>query len=554
MEKSTNLPSPLMPAGLGLMARFSPRARALMMLSAAGLIAIVSAAWLWSSSPSYSVLFTNLSDRDGGAVIAQLSQMNVPYRNADGGTILVPGDKVHEARLKLASQGLPKGSIVGFEILESQKFGLTQFQEQLNYQRGLEGELARSIQSLAPVAGARVHLALPKNSGFLRDHQAPTASVLVQLHPGKTLDRAQVAGIVHLIASSVPELTPKNVSVVDQHGTLLASQSEGQGSLDGEQLDYLSQIEAATIKRIEDILEPIVGRDNVRAQVTADVNFSNVEQMDETYKPNQTAEQAAIRSQSSTENSQTGSAGAQGVPGALSNQPPVPPTAPINGQTPGQTPAANQAAAAPGSSTHREQMTNFEVDKNVRHTKIASGEIRRLSAAVVINNKPVPPAAATAGTAAAPATPPAAAASAPWTQKEMDNIQALVREAMGFNEKRGDSLNVVNVAFSQLELPAVEPTPAWQQPEAIALGKELGKAVLFLTLTLIVVFGVVRPALKAISSQVVVAAESPAASEPAAALKNDLPTTQLDQMRQIARSDPATVANVVKSWVGEAKS
>jgi len=542
-----------MPAGPGLMARFSPRARALMMLSAAGVIAIVSAAWLWSSSPSYSVLFTNLSDRDGGAVIAQLSQMNVPYRNADGGTILVPGDKVHEARLKLASQGLPKGSIVGFEILESQKFGLTQFQEQLNYQRGLEGELARSIQSLAPVAGARVHLALPKNSGFLRDHQAPTASVLVQLHPGKTLDRAQVAGIVHLIASSVPELTPKNVSVVDQHGTLLASQSEGQGSLDGEQLDYVSQIEAATIKRIEDILEPIVGRDNVRAQVTADVNFYNVEQMDETYKPNQSAEQAAIRSQSSTENSQTGSAGAQGVPGALSNQPPVPPTAPINAQA-GQAPAANQVGAAPGSSTHREQMTNFEVDKNVRHTKIASGEIRRLTAAVVINNKPVPAAAPAAGTGAAPAAPAAPAASASWTQKEMDNIQALVREAMGFNEKRGDSLNVVNVAFSQLELPPVEPTPVWQQPEAIALGKEFGKAVLFLTLTLIVVFGVVRPALKAISSQVVVAAEAPAASEPAAALKNDLPTTQLDQMRQIARSDPATVANVVKSWVGEAKT
>src|SRR5882762_2440788 len=363
MDNSSIVPNNLQPAGLGLMARFSPRARALMMLSAAGVIAIVSAAWLWSASPTYSVLFTNLSDRDGGAVIAQLSQMNVPYHNADGGTILVPAEKVHEARLKLASQGLPKGSVVGFEILESQKFGLTQFQEQLNYQRGLEGELARSIQSLAPVANARVHLALPKNSGFLRDHQAPTASVLVQPHPGKTLDRAAVAGIVHLIASSVPELTTKNVSVVDQHGTLLASQSEGQGSLDGEQLDYVSQIETATIKRIEDILEPILGRANVRAQVTADVDFSNVEQMDESYKPNQgTDTKATIRSQQSTENTQTGSAGSQGVPGALSNQPPVPPTAPINGQAA----AASQPPAAPGSSLHREQVTNFEVDKNVR--------------------------------------------------------------------------------------------------------------------------------------------------------------------------------------------
>jgi flagellar M-ring protein FliF len=543
----------IMPTGIGLTARFSPRARALMVLAAAGLVAVVSAAWLWSSSPSYSVLFTNLSDRDGGAVIAQLSQMNVPYRNADGGTILVPADKVHEARLKLASQGLPKGSVVGFEILESQKFGLTQFQEQLNYQRALEGELARSIQSLAPVASARVHLALPKNSGFLRDRQAPTASVLVQLHPGKTLERGQVAGIVHLVASSIPELTPKNVSVVDQHGTLLATQSEGQGSLDGEQLDYVSQIETATIKRIEDILEPIAGHANVRAQVTADVDFSNVEQMDESYRPNQGSEKAAIRSQQSTENSQSAGAGAQGVPGALSNQPPVPATAPINGQPA----AATAPPAAPGASAHREQVTNFEVDKNVRHTKTASGEIRRLTAAVVINNKPPAapaPSPTTAGATGA-AAPAAAPAATPWSQKEMDNIQALVREAMGFNEKRGDSLNVVNVPFSQLEVPPLEPTPWLQQPEAIALGKEIGKAVLFLMLTLIVVFGVVRPALKAISSQTVIAPEAPApAVEAPAPPRPAISSSQLDAMRQIARADPATVANVVKSWVGEPKN
>ncbi|HUD25758.1 MAG TPA: flagellar basal-body MS-ring/collar protein FliF [Burkholderiaceae bacterium] len=543
----------IMPTGIGLTARFSPRARALMVLAAAGLVAVVSAAWLWSSSPSYSVLFTNLSDRDGGAVIAQLSQMNVPYRNADGGTILVPADKVHEARLKLASQGLPKGSVVGFEILESQKFGLTQFQEQLNYQRALEGELARSIQSLAPVASARVHLALPKNSGFLRDRQAPTASVLVQLHPGKTLERGQVAGIVHLVASSIPELTPKNVSVVDQHGTLLATQSEGQGSLDGEQLDYVSQIETATIKRIEDILEPIVGRTNVRAQVTADVDFSNVEQMDESYRPNQGSEKAAIRSQQSTENSQSAGAGAQGVPGALSNQPPVPATAPINGQPA----AATAPPAAPGASAHREQVTNFEVDKNVRHTKTASGEIRRLTAAVVINNKPAaaPAPSPTTSGATGAAAPVAAPAATPWSQKEMDNIQALVREAMGFNEKRGDSLNVVNVPFSQLEVPPLEPTPWLQQPEAIALGKEIGKAVLFLMLTLIVVFGVVRPALKAISSQTVIAPEAPApAVEAPAPPRPAISSSQLDAMRQIARADPATVANVVKSWVGEPKN
>ncbi|MFN3567116.1 MAG: flagellar basal-body MS-ring/collar protein FliF, partial [Burkholderiaceae bacterium] len=289
----------------GGVARLSPRTKGMLALGLAALAAIVASVWLWSATPNYRVLFTNLSDRDGGAIIAQLAQMNIPFRNADGGTIMVPADRVHEARLKLASQGLPKGSIVGFEIMETQKFGVTQFQEQVNYQRGLEGELARSIQTLAPVASARVHLALPKQSGFLRDKQPPTASVLLQLHPGKALDRQQIAGIVHLVSSSVPELATKNVSVVDQHGNLLASERGGSGTaLDAAQLDYVAHIEAATIKRIEDILEPIVGRGNVRAQVTADVDFSQVEQMAETYKPNQAADAATVRSQSTIESSQ----------------------------------------------------------------------------------------------------------------------------------------------------------------------------------------------------------------------------------------------------------
>ncbi|SPJ15247.1 flagellar basal-body MS-ring and collar protein [Burkholderiales bacterium] len=527
---------------VGFAARLSPRSRALLMLGAAGLIAVVSAAWLWSTSPNYGVLFTNVSDRDGGAIIAQLSQMNIPYRSSDGGTILVPSDKVHEARLKLASQGLPKGSVVGFEILESQKFGLTQFQEQLNYQRGLEGELARSIQTLAPVAAARVHLALPKASGFLRDKEPPTASVLLQLHPGQALDRAQIAGIVHLVASSVPELNPKNVSVVDQHGDLLASQSDGVAGLNSSQLDYLAQIETSTIKRIEDILEPIVGRGNVRAQVTADVDFSNVETEDETYKPNQGPDKAAIRSQSSTESTQPGSSVAQGVPGALSNQPPVPATAPINGQQPPLNPpanAANPANATSGGSAHHEQTTNYEIDKNVRHTHNATGQIRRLTAAVVVNNKP-----AEGGQGAG----------TPWDTKEIENLQALVRQAMGYNEQRGDSLNLVNAPFSQPELAAVEPVPFLQRPDVLALAKEGGKALLFLLLTAIVVFGVLRPALKSIGTAPVMpdtaAAPAPA---PALAPPGGVPPS-LEGVRQIAKSDPAAVANVVKAWVSDAKT
>jgi len=520
---------------VGVFTRLSPRARALFMLGAAGLIAVVAAAWMWSTAPNYGILFTNVSDRDGGAILAQLSQMNIPYRNAEGGTILVPSDKVHEARLKLASQGLPKGSIVGFEILETQKFGLTQFQEQLNYQRGLEGELARSIQTLAPVAAARVHLALPKSSGFLRDKEPPTASVLLQLHPGQALDRAQVAGIVHLVASSVPELNTKNVSVVDQHGSLLASQSDGVTGLNSSQLDYLAQIESTTIKRIEDILEPIVGRGNVRAQVTADVDFSNTDTEDETYKPNQGTDKSAVRSLSSIESSQPGGTTPQGIPGALSNQPPAPATAPINGQQPPLNPAAPAGAAA--GNTHKEQTTNFEVDKNIKRTHSATGQIRRLTAAVVVNNKP-----AEGGQGAG----------TPWDAKEIENLQALVRQAMGFTEQRGDALNLVNAAFSQPELAAVEPVPFLQRPDVLNLAKEGGKAMLFLLLTAIVVFGVLRPAVKAIGTAPP-ALEVAAAPAALAAPVNSMQAS-LEGVRQIAKNDPAAVANVVKAWVGDAKA
>ncbi|MDZ7654090.1 MAG: flagellar basal-body MS-ring/collar protein FliF [Burkholderiaceae bacterium] len=548
METTAVVPSTLQPAagpaGGGVFAQMSPRTRGMLLLGAAALAAVVAAAYLWSSSPTYRVLFTNLSDRDGGAIIAQLSQMNIPYKNADGGTLLVPQDKVHEARLKLASAGLPKGSVVGFEIMETQRFGVTQFQEQVNYQRALEGELGRSIQTLAPVAGARVHLALPKQSGFLRDKQPPTASVLLQMHPGKALDRQQVAGIVHLVSSSVPELNPKNVSVVDQHGNLLASDRQGAAGLDAAQLDYVARIEADTIKRIEDILEPIMGRGNVRAQVTADVDFSQVENMAETYAPNQGADtKAAIRSQSTQESSQPGPATPQGIPGALSNQPPTPPTAPINGAAPPLNPA--QGAAAAGSSTRRDAVTNFEVDKTVRHTKVASGQIKRLSAAVVVNHR------------TKPGEGGAAATSTPLADEEVKNINALVREAMGFNEKRGDSLNVVNSAFSTVEIGTAEALPVWKQPDVVALGKEVGKALLFLLLTMIVVFGVVRPALKAVATAPKAPVRPLAAPEPMAALSQPdelRPRTPIDQVRDLAKSDPATVANVVKAWVGEGKA
>ena len=313
-----------------------PLSRKLML--AGGIVALVAIALAmtsWSRDASYKVLFAGLSDKDGGAILAQLSTMNVPYKHAEGGSaILVPADKVHDVRLKLAQIGLPKGSTVGFELMDNARFGTTQFQERLNFQRGLEGELVRSITALAAVQAARVHLALPNQNGFFREQQKPSASVLLTLHNGRTLDRSQIAGIVHLVSSSVPELNPKAVSVLDHTGTLLSGPSESMnetGGLDAQQLQYRSQLEANFTKRILDILEPIVGRDNLRAQVTAEVDFTQTESTSEEYKPNQGDEPAAVRSAQVSDATQAGSNTPSGVPGAASNQPPTPATAPVTG-------------------------------------------------------------------------------------------------------------------------------------------------------------------------------------------------------------------------------
>ncbi|MFZ2297934.1 MAG: flagellar basal-body MS-ring/collar protein FliF, partial [Aquabacterium sp.] len=254
----------------------------------AAIVAIFVAMMLWGREGDYRVLYTNLSDKDGGAILAQLQQMQVPYKHADGGAaILVPAEKVHDVRLKLASAGLPKGSVVGFELMENQKFGTTQFQERLNFQRGLEGELVRSIQALSSVQSARVHLALPNQNGFFREQQKASASVVLTLYTGRTLDRGQIAGIVHLVSSSVPEMSPKAVSIVDQTGALLSGPQEGvdHAGLDAQQLQYVRQIETNYAQRIRDILEPVVGKENLRAQVTAELDFSQTESTAEEYKP-----------------------------------------------------------------------------------------------------------------------------------------------------------------------------------------------------------------------------------------------------------------------------
>ncbi|MEQ1675026.1 MAG: flagellar basal-body MS-ring/collar protein FliF, partial [Candidatus Nitrotoga sp.] len=327
------------------------------------IFAIIAGAWSWGQTPDYRLLYSNLSDRDGGAIIESLQQMNIPYKFAEGGgALLVASNQVHEARLKLASQGLPKGGNVGFELMENQKFGVTQFAEQVNYQRALEGELARSVQSIGAVAAARVHLAIPKSSVFVKEQQKPSASVVLSLQGGRMLDSAQVSAIVHLISSSVPELSAKNVTVVDQNGTLLSANHDGANGdgLDANQLKYVQQIEQNYIKRIESLLTPLLGANNIRAQVTANIDFSRIEQTAETFKPNQNPSESAIRSQQSSAAMNDTGSGAKGIPGALSNQPPAPASAPIfagAGAQGSTTPADNASA----SNSQKESTVNYEV-------------------------------------------------------------------------------------------------------------------------------------------------------------------------------------------------
>lgn len=525
--------------------RVPAKSLATLMVGAALLVAVTAAAIMWIRTPDYRLLYSNVTDKDGGAIIAALAQLNIPYQNGDGGAIMVPADKVHDVRLKLASQGLPKGGSVGFELMDNQKFGATQFQEQVNFQRGLEGELAKSIQSLSAVQSARIHLALPKPTLFMREQQKASASVVLNLYPGKSLERAQVAGIAHLVSSSVPDLALKNVSILDQGGNLLSAQQDGtSGShLNPAQLSYVQEIEQTQMKRIIDILEPITGRGNVRAQVTADIDFSQTESTAETFKPNQSSQEAAIRSQSISDAGGAAGSTAQGVPGALSNQPPATPTAPITGASGSPNPATAQTSLLGGSNAKRDMLTNYEVDKTIRHTRSQVGAIKRLSAAVVINHKRI-------------VDDAGKVSQQPFSEQEITQLTALVKETIGFTQGRGDSLNLVNTPFSSEPEIAAQEVPVWQRGEYISMVKEGGKALFLLLVISFVVFGLLRPAMKEISAALARTAQDVipldnAGGEDLLQLRSGQSRARLENVRQIARENPATVANVVHNWVSK---
>ena len=548
------LPTPASPNWLQRLSALDRAQRMRLGAGVALLVAAAVAAIVMGRQPDYRVLFSNLGDKDGGAVVAQLSQMNVPYKYSEGGgAILIPAERVHDVRLRLATQGLPKGSVAGFELMESNKFGMTQFQERLNFQRGLEGELTRSIQALSSVQSARVHLALPNQNGFFREQQKPSASVLVSLHPGRILDRAQLAGIVHLVASSVPELAPSAVSVLDDTGKLLSQSpdSAAGAEINAQQLLYVQQLEQQYSRRIMDILEPVVGRDNVKAQVTAEVDFSQTESTSEQFRPNQTPDSSAVRSQQVLESRGSSTKTATGVPGAVANQPPAPSAAPINGANPA--PNAGGQQGTEEQTNKRESTTNYEVDKTVKVVRGSTGAVKRLSAAVVVNYQSAEDKGKTVTKALTP--------------EQIEQMTALVRETIGFNRERGDSVNLMNTPFQVTAVPTAD-TPLWKQPEVVDLAKTFAWPVGAVLFAALVLMGLVRPALKGSAPAKATAAkpvaggqldaleaETPERPALAAPSRKDevLPATpeqlRLEDARVLAKENPVAVANILKTWL-----
>lgn len=554
-----------------LLARLRANPRIPLIIAAAAVMAIVIAMVLWAKQPGYSVLYNNLTDEDGGAIVTQLTAMNIPYRFAEnGGALMVPEANVHELRLRLAQQGLPKGGSVGFELLDKEKFGISQFSEQVNYQRALEGELARTIESLGPVKSARVHLAMPKPTLFVREQKAPSASVTLTLQPGRALDEGQIQAIAHMVSSSVAGLPPGNVTVVDQTGRLLTRSDSAGRDLNDAQLKYSSEVEARYQQRIEAILNPILGQGNVHAQVTAQINFDTAEQTDEKYQPNANPTNSAIRSRQTSTSDQSGSPYPGGVPGALSNQPAPANTAPVttpnnnaaNGQAAnGQNNAANNAnqttSTAPASSgptnSRRDDTVNYELDRTIRHTKVNVGDVQRLSVAVVVNFR-----ADDKGKAVA------------LNEQQLKQIEDLTREAMGYSQTRGDSINVVNSQFNTTE-PVTTDLPFWQQQSFFDQLMNAGKWLLIALVAFILYRKLVRPHLVRKQAAEKAAAEAIAAratEQPQEEAFNvQLSKDELDQerksnnrmsaevmsqrIRDMSENDPRVVALVIREWMSK---
>lgn len=523
------------------------------LVAIAASIAIGGYVLMWSQTPNYQVLFSGMQAKESSEVVAILQQSNIDYKlDPTTGALLVPASEVQALRMKLAAEGLPRSSTQGMEMLDGdQGFGTSQFVERARYQRAMEEELSRSISQLNNVQSARVHLATPKQSVFVRDRKPPTASVILNLYAGRSIEPGQVTAITHMVASSVPNMANADVTVVDQRGRLLSKNDrDANVALSDTQLEYTQKLEKGYISRIEDILSPIVGMDGVRAQVVAEVDFTATEQTQESYNP----DLAAVRSEQIQEESRVGAGGPFGVPGALSNQPPGGGVAPETVATTQALPNADgqeTTTTVPGSSS-KNSTRNFELDRTISHTRIAPGSVRKLSVAVLIDERHSLDAEGNVVSTA-------------LTEAEMTRINALVMDAIGFNQARGDSLNVVNAPFmAPAAVAALPELPIWEQ----AWVWDVAKQTLGALLVLFLVFGVIRPAFKDLNKIPVTGDQQNAAANgqgmtPEQALAassaggDDIAkiTTgsadmeeQLNNVRSLVQQDPALVAQVVKNW------
>ncbi|MBC2690800.1 MULTISPECIES: flagellar basal-body MS-ring/collar protein FliF [Pseudomonas] len=550
-----------------------------LLVGLAASVAIGFAVVLWSQQPDYRPLYGSLAGMDAKQVMETLATADIPYTvEPNSGALLVKADDLPRARLKLAAAGVtPTDGNIGFEILDKdQGLGTSQFMEATRYRRGLEGELARTIASLNNVKGARVHLAIPKSSVFVRDERKPSASVLVELYSGRSLEPSQVVAIVNLVATSVPELSKSQITVVDQKGTLLSDQAENSAlTMAGKQFDYSRRMESMLTQRVHNILQPVLGNDRYKAEVSADVDFSAVESTSEQFNP----DQPALRSEQSTSEQRTASNGPQGVPGALSNQPPAPASAPqatggaaaAGGMVqPGQPlldangqqimdPATGQPMLAPYPADKRQQSTkNFELDRSISHTKQQQGRLNRLSVAVVVDDQ----------VKVNPAN--GETSRAPWTADELARFTRLVQDAVGFDASRGDSVSVINVPFSADRGEVIAEIPFYSQPWFWDVVKQV-VGVLFI---LVLVFGVLRPVLNNITgggkgrqlAGIGSDAELGGMGGLDGELGNDrvslggpqsilLPSpsegydAQLNAIKSLVAEDPGRVAQVVKEWI-----
>ena len=520
------------------------------MVGIAASVAIGVAVVLWSWTPSYSLLFGNLAQKDASEVVTALQQAGIDYEvNQETGAVMVPSGKVQEARMKLAGQGLPHSDSLGYELLQQETgFGTSRALEAARFHRALEGELARTISSLANIQTARVHLATPKQSVFVRKRKQPSASIVVKLYSGRPLEKGQVASIVHLVASSVPDLESNRVTVVDQKGNLLSSQMDGgQMMLTGSQFEFTRQLEDRYRQRVEDILVPILGEASVRAQVTAELDFTVTEQTEERFNP----DLPALRSEQINEQASRLSS-AQGVPGALSNQPPA------AGVAPEQAGGGLNAGGSDSSplNTSKRATRNFELDKTVSHTRLPSGTLRRLSVAVVVDDSVT-------------AAGDGQVIRKPRSPEEISRITQLVEETIGFSATRGDSVRVINASFLEVEKLEPLPEPAiWEQAWVWDLAKQIGG----LALVVMMIFFVLKPTMLRLTSMPAVTQQggemnagnpyqqSSAAGGGALGGGSDenlqLPGPEgyedtLKSARDMVQDDSKRVAQVVKRWVAE---